>query len=121
MHEFIREGHFARHIRRMRPIYAERREVLVRELVRVFGEGAEIVGDEAGLHVALLISKLRNDRQLAAHAAKEALWLSPLSASFVGKSPRHGLVLGFGNTRANQIPAAVRQVKTLVAKMARVN
>src|SRR6267378_4303143 len=40
MLEFIREGHFARHIRRMRPIYAERREVLVTELARAFGEGA---------------------------------------------------------------------------------
>jgi GntR family transcriptional regulator/MocR family aminotransferase len=118
MHEFIREGHFARHIRRMRPIYAERRELLVTELARGFGEGAKIIGDEAGLHLALLLPKLRNDRQLAARAAKETLWLSPLSASFVGKSPLHGFVLGFGNTRANQIPAAVRQLKTLVAKMA---
>jgi GntR family transcriptional regulator/MocR family aminotransferase len=115
MLEFIREGHFARHIRRMRPIYAERREVLVSELERAFGEGAAIIGDEAGMHLALLLSKLRNDRQLAARAAKESLWLSPLSASYVGKSPHHGFVLGFGNTRANQIPAAVRQLKGLCA------
>jgi GntR family transcriptional regulator/MocR family aminotransferase len=115
MREFIREGHFARHIRRMCPIYAERREVLVTELSVVFGESAEIIGDEAGLHLALLLPKLRNDRQLAARAAKESLWLSPLSASYVGKSPRHGLVLGFGNTRANQIPAAAQQLKGLCA------
>jgi GntR family transcriptional regulator / MocR family aminotransferase len=115
MREFIREGHFARHIRRMRPIYAERREVLATELPRAFGEGAEIIGDEAGLHLALLLPKLRNDQQLAARAAKESLWLSPLSASYVGKSPRHGFVLGFGNTRGNQIPAAVRQLKRLCA------
>jgi GntR family transcriptional regulator / MocR family aminotransferase len=115
MHEFIREGHFARHIRRMRPIYAERREVLASELARAFGEGAAIIGDEAGLHLALLLPKLRNDRQLAARAAKESLWLSPLSASYVGKSPRHGFVLGFGNTRANQIRAAVRHLKGLCA------
>jgi GntR family transcriptional regulator/MocR family aminotransferase len=115
MLEFIREGHFARHIRRMRPIYAERREVLATELARTFGKGTEIIGAEAGLHLALLIPKLRNDQQLAARAAKESLWLSPLSASYVGKSPRHGFVLGFGNTRANQIPAAVRQLKTLCA------
>jgi GntR family transcriptional regulator/MocR family aminotransferase len=115
MHEFIREGHFARHIRRMRPIYAERLEVLVTELARAFGERAEIIGDEAGLHLALLLPKLRNDRQLAARAAKESLWLSPLSASYVGKSPRQGFVLGFGNTRANRIPAAVRQLKGLCA------
>jgi GntR family transcriptional regulator/MocR family aminotransferase len=115
MLEFIREGHFARHIRRMRPIYSERREVLATELARAFGEGAEVIGDEAGLHLALLLPKLRNDQQLAARAAKESLWLSPLSASYFGKSPRHGFVLGFGNTRANQIPAAVRQLKRLCA------
>ena len=117
MLEFIREGHFARHIGRMRPIYAERREVLVTELARAFGEGAMIIGDEAGMHLALLLSKLRNDQQLAARAAKESLWLSPLSASYVGKSPRHGFVLGFGNTRANQIPAAVRHLKGLCAAL----
>jgi GntR family transcriptional regulator/MocR family aminotransferase len=115
MLEFIREGHFARHIRRMRPIYAERREVLVTELARVFGEEAAIIGDEAGMHLALLLPKLRNDQKVAARAAKESLWLSPLSASYVGKSPRHGFVLGFGNTRANQIPAAVLQLKGLCA------
>lgn len=115
MLEFIREGHFARHIRRMRPIYAERREVLATELARAFGQRTEIVGDEAGLHLALLLPKLRDDRQLAARAAKESLWLSPLSASYVGKWPLRGFVLGFGNTRANQIPAAVRQLKGLCA------
>src|SRR5262245_6437232 len=65
MLKFIREGHFARHIRRMRPIYAQRREVLASELARAFGECAEIIGDEAGLHLALLLPKLRNDQQLA--------------------------------------------------------
>jgi GntR family transcriptional regulator/MocR family aminotransferase len=115
MLEFIREGHFARHIRRMRPIYAERREVLATELARAFGEGAEMIGEEAGLHLTLLLPKLRNDQQIAARAAKESLWLSPLSASYVGKSPRRGFVLGFGNTRANQIAAAVRQLRGLCA------
>jgi GntR family transcriptional regulator / MocR family aminotransferase len=115
MLEFIREGHFARHIRRMRPIYAERREVLATELARAFGEGAEIIGEEAGLHLTLLLPKLRNDQQIAARAAKESLWLSPLSASYAGNSPRRGFVLGFGNTRANQIAAAVRQLRGLCA------
>jgi GntR family transcriptional regulator/MocR family aminotransferase len=115
MHEFIREGHFARHIRRMRSIYGERREVLVRELGRSFGKSGEIIGAEAGLHVALSLPKLRNDRQLAARAAKESLWLSALSASYVGKWPRPGFVLGFGNTRTNQIAGAVRQLKCLCA------
>ena len=72
-------------------------------------------GEEAGLHLTLLLPKLRNDQQIAARAAKDSLWLSPLSASYVGKSPRWGFVLGFGNTRANQIAAAVRQLRGLCA------
>lgn len=115
MLEFIREGHFARHLRRMRPIYAERRRVVVTELQRAFGRRAEIIGDEAGMHLALILPKLRNDQNLAARAAKESLWLSPLSASYLGNggAKPHGFVLGFGNTRANQIPAAVRHLATL--------
>jgi len=57
---------------------------------------------------ALLLPNSATIGQLAARSAKNHLWLSPLSASYVGKSPRHGFVLGFGNARANQIPAAVR-------------
>src|SRR6266513_5312087 len=46
--DFIREGHFARHIRRMRPIYAERRRVLVAELELQLGDNVTIMGDQAG-------------------------------------------------------------------------
>jgi GntR family transcriptional regulator/MocR family aminotransferase len=113
MLDFIREGHFARHLRRMRPIYGERHRVLVSELQRAFGDGAQIIGAEAGMHLALILNKLRNDQVLAASAAKESLWLSPLSASYVGDNSRRGFVLGFGNTRATQIAAAIRHLAAL--------
>jgi GntR family transcriptional regulator/MocR family aminotransferase len=113
MLDFIREGHFARHLRRMRPIYAERRQVLVRELQRAFSSGADIIGAEAGMHLALLLNRCRNDQALAARAAEESLWLSPLSASYAGGNSRQGFVLGIGNTRATQIPAAVAHLKRL--------
>jgi GntR family transcriptional regulator/MocR family aminotransferase len=114
MAEFIRAGHFARHIRRMRPIYAERRRVLVAEIERELGHCARIAGDAAGMHLTLFLSGRRNDRAIVAKAAQQALYLSPLSDLYAGSSPQQGLVLGFGNTRANQIPAAVRQLKKLL-------
>jgi GntR family transcriptional regulator/MocR family aminotransferase len=114
MLEFIREGHFARHLRRMRPIYAERRRILATELQRAFGDRAQIMGAEAGMHLALVLPHLTNDQTVAARAAQESLWLSPLSASYAGVATRHGFVLGFGNTRAPQIAAAVRQLRKLV-------
>jgi GntR family transcriptional regulator / MocR family aminotransferase len=115
--DFIREGHFARHIRRMRPIYAQRREQLVETIKRELGHRATIIGDTAGMHLTLLIDDLRSDGKVAAAAAKQSLWLSPLSQSYVGRARRQGFVLGFGNTRADQIAPAVRQLKKLLEKL----
>jgi len=114
MSDFIREGHFARHVRRMRPIYAERRRVLVAELKRQLGNDVTIMGDQAGMHLAVFLARVRDDRKIAATAARQSLWLSPLSSSYVGKTPRHGFVLGFGNANANDIPKAVRHLKKLI-------
>jgi GntR family transcriptional regulator/MocR family aminotransferase len=114
MSDFIREGHFARHVRRMRPIYAERRRVLVAELERQLGDDVTIMGDEAGMHLAIFIASGRDDRKIATTAARQSLWLSALSSSYVGRTPRHGFVLGFGNTKVNDIPQAVRHLKKLI-------
>jgi GntR family transcriptional regulator / MocR family aminotransferase len=114
MADFIREGHFARHIRRMRPIYAERRRVLVGELERELGDQLEIVGDEAGMHLATFLAGNRNDRAIAAKAAQQSLCLSSLSSLYLGSASRRGFVLGFGNTKANDISQAVRHLKRLV-------
>jgi GntR family transcriptional regulator/MocR family aminotransferase len=113
--EFIREGHFARHIRRMRPIYAERRRALVAEIQQQFGDRANVLGDEAGMHLAILIRRLQNDAKIAAKAAKESLWLSALSGLYLGRVRQQGFILGFGNTNLSQIAPAVRQLKKLVA------
>lgn len=112
--DFIREGHFSRHIRRMRPIYANRRRLLVAELERVLGDVATITGDEAGMHLALFLSRDIDDQAIAARAAQQSLHLSALSASYHGSTPRRGLVLGFGNTRESQIAPAVRQLASLL-------
>jgi len=116
MSDFIREGHFARHVRRMRPIYAERRRVLVAELERQLGDNVTIMGDQAGMHLAIFLTPGRDDRKIAATAARQSLWLSPLSSSYVGRTPRHGFVLGFGNTKANEIPQAVRHLRKLICQ-----
>lgn len=108
--EFIREGHFARHIRRMRPIYAERRDVLVEAIEKEIGQAAQIVGDAAGMHLAVLIDGLRTDKKIAEEAVARSLWLSPLSPLYYGKSPRQGFVLGFGNTRAAQIKSGIEKL-----------
>ena len=116
MSDFIREGHFARHVRRMRPIYAERRRVLIAELERQLGDNVTIIGDQAGMHLAIFLAPGRDDRKIAATAARQSLWLSALSSSYVGKTPRHGFVLGFGNSKAKDISQAVRHLKKFICQ-----
>jgi len=73
-----------------------------------------IMGDQAGMHLAIFLTRGRDDRKIAATAARQSLWLSPLSSSYIGRTARHGFVLGFGNTKANDIPQAVRRLKKLI-------
>jgi GntR family transcriptional regulator/MocR family aminotransferase len=112
--EFIREGHFARHVRKMRQVYAERRRVLVREIGRELSSLCTIVGDEAGMHLTIMLDDKARDTEVAARAAEKRLRLSALSLSYVGDAPRQGFVLGFGNTPASEIPGAVRLLKRLL-------
>ncbi len=113
---FIREGHFARHIRRMRPVYAERRHALLAAIDDELGDRSHIIGDEAGMHLAVIIDGLSNDQKIATTAARQSLWLSALSQLYIGKVRQQGFVLGFGNTRVAQIAPAIRHLKALLSR-----
>jgi GntR family transcriptional regulator/MocR family aminotransferase len=113
--DFINEGHFARHIRRMRLLYSERRTALVQCLCKEFGSTLEIMGAEAGMHMAVIPPKGFRDLEIANKAAIEKLWLWPLSPSYLGKHSRQGFILGFGSTPAAEMPQAVRRLKNMLA------
>jgi len=117
--DFIREGHFARHLRRMRGIYGEQRKVLVNCLQREFGERLELHGAPAGLHLTVTLAKGGRDRSLSLRAAQQNLWLWPLSPAYSGPAPRQGFILGFGGTRTAEIPSAVRRMREILAAEAR--
>jgi GntR family transcriptional regulator / MocR family aminotransferase len=116
INDFMREGHFARHIRRMRLLYGERRTALVESIREQFGSTLEIHGTQAGMHLAVTLPKGLNDREIANKAARKGLWLWPLSPSYLGGKRRQGFVLGFGNTPAEQMPHAVSQLREQLAK-----
>jgi GntR family transcriptional regulator/MocR family aminotransferase len=113
--DFMNEGHFSRHIRRMRQLYAQRRSALVDALKREFGSTLEILGSEAGMHLAVILPKGFRDQEVAARAAREKLWLWPLSPAYLENTPRQGFILGFGNTTAEEMPRAVRQLKRVLS------
>jgi GntR family transcriptional regulator / MocR family aminotransferase len=111
--DFIREGHFSRHIRRTRILYNERRITLLESIRQELGGAAEITGGQAGMHLSVKLKGIY-DHDVAMHAAAKRLWLVPLSSSYLGRTKEQGFILGFGSTRAEEIPTAVHLLRTIL-------
>jgi GntR family transcriptional regulator/MocR family aminotransferase len=110
--EFIRDGHFARHLRRMRAVYRERRNALVDAIRGELAGALRPAGDEAGLHLVALLRRGKDDRAAALRAARMGVWTMPLSSCYLGRPARRGFVLGFGGSAGPDIAAAVRRLRS---------
>jgi GntR family transcriptional regulator / MocR family aminotransferase len=115
--DFIRSGHFARHIRKSRQLYAERRNALAQALLNEFGSDLEILGAEAGMHLVITLPAGLSDQKISARAAQEGLWLWPLSSAYVGPNSRQGFVLGFGGTKAEEMANQVKRLANVMRKV----
>jgi GntR family transcriptional regulator/MocR family aminotransferase len=116
--EFVDEGHFGRHLRRMRLLYRERRDALVAALQEELGGELEVQGGQAGLHLAATFTSERapgrTDVDIALEAAKRKLWVVPLSITYLGAEARQGLILGYGGLDAEQIRDGARRLREVV-------
>jgi GntR family transcriptional regulator/MocR family aminotransferase len=112
--DFIREGHFARHLRRTGALYRERRGALVEALRVQLGDALEVRGDEAGMHLTAVHPGRLDDHDVAVRAARQGLWAMPLSSCYVGRPSRRGFVLGFAGTDAQDVAAGVRTLGALL-------
>jgi GntR family transcriptional regulator/MocR family aminotransferase len=112
--DFFAEGHFARHLRRMRVLYSERRSALVENLNEELGPEIEVLGGEAGMYLTITLRNRCDDIEIAEKAARQKLWVWPLSTCYQGKAPRAGFILGFGSTTVDEIPRAVRKFRNLL-------
>lgn len=110
--EFIFEGYFGHHVRRMRQIYAERMGVLKDAVERKCGEALDIVDAPAGMRTVAWIRSGDSDRALADRARSLGLELSALSEFTARHTQRPAVVLGF----AGCSPAELRRGVDLLAR-----
>lgn len=108
---FIAEGHYLRHIRHMKRLYAQRRDAL-----RAQGsDWPQASVTMSGLAVRLELPPHRDDVAIAARALASGLAPAPLSPWYLDASRRRpGLLLGVTNLREDRIAAAVAGLKTLL-------
>ncbi|MBT2118038.1 PLP-dependent aminotransferase family protein [Dyella sp. LX-66] len=110
MNDFIREGHFARHIRRMRVLYAERRAALVASIRTHLPQQLEVIGAEAGMQLVALLQPGVDDVALSRRAALVGVSARPLSLCYAEPPARGGLIMGYGGADARALDEAVRRL-----------
>jgi len=108
---FMQEGHFHRHIRRMRILYMDRRRSLVQAIKTHMNDTLEVVGAEAGMHLVALLPAGINDVVIAKGAAKLGIAAMPLSSCYSSSPQRGGLILGYGGANSHQIREGLRLLK----------
>jgi GntR family transcriptional regulator / MocR family aminotransferase len=114
--DFIQQGHFARHVRRMRQLYAERLQILIEAAQARLSGLLEIGNVEAGLRTVGWLQHGISAERVALEATKHDVDVVPLSRYGYGRSPRNGLVLGFAAVDSRELR---RGVETLAKAIER--
>ena len=106
--DFLAEGHFVRHLHRMRVRYAARLQTLITAAKSLCGDLLEIQVPAAGMHVTGLLPPGVADTEIEQRAGMQGIEALALSTMGRLPMPRGGLVLGFAACREQQIEAGVR-------------
>ena len=108
--DFIDEGHFARHIRRMRTLYAERQSLLVEAARRELTGLLEVKPHDAGIHLVGWLPDGMDDRRAQEEAARQNVEAPALSAFSIKHHHRAGLMLGYAGYNEREIRVGVRRL-----------
>lgn len=115
--DFLAEGHFLRHIRRMRTLYAQRQQLLIEVMQQELGETIQLKAHEAGMHLIGWLPQGMNDRLLSQRAAQQRIDVPALSACSEYKPERAGLLLGYAGVNEQEIREGIKQLARVVEGM----
>ncbi|HEY4296503.1 MAG TPA: PLP-dependent aminotransferase family protein [Paraburkholderia sp.] len=119
MTDFIMDGHLTSHVRRMRALYGERRQILIDAITARFGSALPVMGDEAGLHLVLGLPDHANDRAVTAAAFDAGVIARPLASYYsTSTPPRRGLLLGYACVPNDKIGPAFDTLARVIEQTA---
>ncbi|MFL6606269.1 MAG: PLP-dependent aminotransferase family protein [Steroidobacteraceae bacterium] len=93
---FIAEGHLARHIRKMRSVYSQRRRLLLDGLQRDFARWLDPIPCFAGLHIAALLRQSEDAQEVVKRAQERGVGLTSVGRYCIGRPDTPGLIFGYG-------------------------
>jgi len=110
---FISEGHMARHVRKMRKLYAERRELMISGLQAHFGAWLDPIPASGGMHLTALAREALDFDAIARSARQKNMDVRSLRALSATGHCQAGLVLGYGATSPEGITEGLLQLRRL--------
>ena len=119
--DFMAEGHFGRHVRRMREVYAGRRALLLEFAERYLRGMLTITGVEAGLQTAGWLLDDVDGETVARAAAEHDVEVTPLSRFASGPLTQEGLQLGFAAVEDAEFRRGVRDLAASLESLRRNN
>ncbi|MFQ5399537.1 MAG: PLP-dependent aminotransferase family protein [Anaerolineae bacterium] len=108
--DFITEGHFERHLRRLRNAYGRRRRRLVDALRRYLPGKVRFSDVEAGLHVMLYLDPACDEAELVRGAAAAGVGVYPGAPYHLEKPPPPSILLGFSGLSGAEVEEGVRRL-----------
>ena len=115
--DFICQGHFARHIRKMRALYAERGQALLNAGKRELEGLLEIQRSDAGMHLIGRLPEGMDDRAASSAASAAGVEVTPLSAYSIEPQQRGALRLGYTGYTPREILHATRKLATALRSL----
>ena len=101
--EFMLEGHFVRHIRRMNNHYQARQDALVEAVERHLAGAVTLGAKDCGMHIVGFLADELDEATVVSKARELSMAIVPLSIGYSGQPKRSGIVIGF----ANVLPEAI--------------
>ena len=108
--DFLGEGHFAAHVRRMRGLYADRQARLVRALRRRLDGVLAVAPRDGGMQLPAFLPAGVDDVAASRGADAAGVTAVPLSAYHLAPPGRGGFFLGYAGVPAREITAGVERL-----------
>jgi GntR family transcriptional regulator / MocR family aminotransferase len=112
--DFIAEGHFERHIRRMRNIYEQRRRFAIESLTRHFGDRFKVSGDNAGIHMLVKFQTKLSDDEIVRRAQKEGVLI--LRTSRIPEEDTAEFIICYGSLPEAKIELGVSKLSSAIGR-----
>ena len=112
--DWIKLGHFERHIRRMRQLYDSRRQALVAALQRHFGNRVTIIGENAGIHIMVKIQTALPDEAVIDRAAAAGVGLVSAREYYLKPTSQGEFIFGYAQLEETQIEQGIIRLSQVI-------